>query len=209
VSRLTAVVARGLSLPPLVAEMRTRLVEELDYEHEARTQTRFAEAFADDPDVRVPRVVHATSRVLVMEWLDGTPLAAVARDGDQTSRDRAAHLYQRFLVSGPERAGLLHTDPHPGNFRMLPDGRLGVLDFGSSLEMPDGMPPTFGRLIAALLHDDADAGAAPAARGALRQAGRRRRRRQARRLHGAVHGAAPARALPLHPRLAAHASSPG
>jgi predicted unusual protein kinase regulating ubiquinone biosynthesis (AarF/ABC1/UbiB family) len=153
-SRLTAVVARGLSLPPLVAEMRTRLVEELDYEHEARTQTRFAEAFADDPDVRVPRVVHATSRVLVMEWLDGTPLAAVARDGDQTSRDRAAHLYQRFLVSGPERARLLHTDPHPGNFRMLPDGRLGVLDFGSSLEMPDGMPATFGRLISALLSED-------------------------------------------------------
>ena len=139
----------------LVAEMRTRLVEELDYEHEARTQTRFADAFDGDADVRVPRVVHATSRVLVMEWLDGTPLAAVARDGDQDARDRAAHLYQRFLVSGPERARLLHTDPHPGNFRMLPDGRLGVLDFGSSLEMPAGMPPTFGRLISALLSDDA------------------------------------------------------
>ena len=156
VSRFTAVVARGLSLPPLVAEMRTRLVEELDYEHEARTQTRFADAYADDPDIRVPRVVHATGRVLVMEWLDGTPLAAVARDGDSTARDRAALLYQRFLVSGPERARLLHTDPHPGNFRMLPDGRLGVLDFGSSLEMPDGMPATFGRLISALLSDDAD-----------------------------------------------------
>ena len=156
VSRVTAVVARGLSLPPLVAEMRSRLVEELDYEHEARTQTRFADAFDGDADVRVPRVVHATSRVLVMEWLDGTPLAVVARDGDQAARDRAAHLYQRFLVSGPERARLLHTDPHPGNFRVLADGRLGVLDFGSSLEMPEGMPPTFGRLISALLSEDAE-----------------------------------------------------
>jgi predicted unusual protein kinase regulating ubiquinone biosynthesis (AarF/ABC1/UbiB family) len=155
-SRVTALVARGLSLPPLVAEMRDRLTEELDYEHEARTQTRFAEAYDGDPDIRVPRVVHATSRVLVMEWLEGTPLAAVARDGDQAARDRAAHLYQRFLVSGPERTGLLHTDPHPGNFRMLPDNRLGVLDFGSSLEMPNGMPATFGRLIAALLSDDPD-----------------------------------------------------
>jgi hypothetical protein len=195
-SRLTAVVARGLSLPPLVAEMRTRLVEELDYEHEARTQTRFAEAFADDPDVRVPRVVHATSRVLVMEWLDGTPLAAVARDGDQTSRDRAAHLYQRFLVSGPERARLLHTDPHPGNFRMLPDGRLGVLDFGSSLEMPDGMPATFGRLISALLSED-HGRCSPAARGALPQAGSRRRRRQAGGLHGAFHRSRTARDVPF------------
>jgi predicted unusual protein kinase regulating ubiquinone biosynthesis (AarF/ABC1/UbiB family) len=156
VSRATALVARGLSLPPLVAEMRDRLTEELDYEHEARTQTSFADAFDGDPDVRVPRVLHATGRVLVMEWLDGTPLAAVARDGDAAARDRAGGLYQRFLVSGPERAGLLHTDPHPGNFRMLSDGRLGVLDFGSSLEMPGGMPATFGRLIGALLSDDAD-----------------------------------------------------
>ena len=155
-SRGAALVARGLSLPPLVAEMRDRLTEELDYEHEARTQRRFAAAVADDPDVVVPAVVHATPRVLVMDWLDGTPLAAVATTADQAERDRVGALYQRFLVSGPARAGLLHTDPHPGNFRVLPDGRLGVLDFGSSLEMPGGMPATFGRLIAALLSDDPD-----------------------------------------------------
>ncbi|HVM28800.1 MAG TPA: AarF/ABC1/UbiB kinase family protein [Mycobacteriales bacterium] len=156
VSRVTAVVARGLSLPPLVAEMRDRLTEELDYEHEARTQSRFAAAFADDPDITVPAVVQAAPRVLVMDWLEGTPLAAVAGSADQPERDRVGALYQRFLVSGPGRCGLLHTDPHPGNFRVLPDGRLGVLDFGSSLELPGGMPATFGRLIAALLDDDAD-----------------------------------------------------
>jgi predicted unusual protein kinase regulating ubiquinone biosynthesis (AarF/ABC1/UbiB family) len=155
-SRAAALVARGLALPPLVAELRDRLTEELDYLHEARTQTRFATAYDDDPDVLVPAVVHASSRVLVMDWVDGTPLAQVARTGTQADRDRAAALYQRFLVSGPERAGLLHTDPHPGNFRMLDDGRLGVLDFGSSLELPGGMPATFGRLISALLGADGD-----------------------------------------------------
>ena len=154
-SRAAALVARGLALPPLVAELRDRLTEELDYLHEARTQTRFADAYAGDPDVVVPRVRLAAPRVLVMEWLDGTPLAAVARTGTQAERDRAAGLYQRFLVSGPARAGLLHTDPHPGNFRLLDDGRLGVLDFGSSLELPS-MPTTFGRLISALLGDDSD-----------------------------------------------------
>ena len=154
-SRAAALVARGLALPPLVAELRDRLTEELDYLHEARTQTRFADAYAGDPDVVVPRVRLAAPRVLVMEWLDGTPLAAVARTGTQAERDRAAGLYQRFLVSGPARAGLLHTDPHPGNFRLLDDGRLGVLDFGSSLELPS-MPTTFGRLISALLGDDPD-----------------------------------------------------
>jgi len=155
VSRLAALVARGLALPPLVAELRDRLTEELDYEHEARTQERFAVAYDGDPDVVVPHVVRATPRVLVQQWLDGTPLAQVARQGSQAERDRAAARYQVFLVSGPERVGLLHTDPHPGNFRVLPDGRLGVLDFGSSLALP-GMPATFGRLIGALLGDDPD-----------------------------------------------------
>ena len=152
-SRGAALVARGLALPPLVAELRDRLTEELDYEHEARTQTRFARAYAGDPDVLVPSVVYATPRVLVMDWLDGTPLSTVARTGTQLERDAAAGLYQQFLVSGPARAGLLHTDPHPGNFRVLADGRLGVLDFGSSLELPE-MPATFGQLIGALLQDD-------------------------------------------------------
>jgi len=156
VSRAAALVARGLAMPPLLRELRDRLVEELDYLHESRTQTRFGAGFADDPDVVVPSVVRATSRVLVMDWLDGVPLSTVARTGDQAERDRVAGLYQRFLVSGPERAGLLHTDPHPGNFLVLTDGRLGVLDFGSSLEMPGGMPATFGRLIGALLGDDPD-----------------------------------------------------
>ena len=154
-SRAAALVARGLALPPLVAELRDRLTEELDYLHEARTQTRFAQAYAGDPDVLVPRVHLAAPRVLVMDWVDGAPLASVARSGSQAERDRAAGLYQRFLVSGPARAGLLHTDPHPGNFRLLDDGRLGVLDFGSSLELP-AMPTTFGRLIGALLGDDPD-----------------------------------------------------
>ena len=155
-SRGAALVARGLALPPLVTELRDRLTEELDYEHEARTQSRFATAYFGDPDVLVPSVVRATPRVIVMDWLDGTPLSAVARSGTQDERDRAAGLYQRFLVSGPARAGLLHTDPHPGNFRMLADGRLGVLDFGSSLELPE-MPGTFGRLLRALLDDDPEA----------------------------------------------------
>ena len=156
VSRAAALVARGLALPPLVRELRDRLTEELDYVHEGRTQERFAAAFAGDDGIAVPAVVRATSRVLVMQWLDGVPLAEVARTADEPERARVAALYQRFLVSGPERAGLLHTDPHPGNFLVLPDGRLGVLDFGSSLELPGGMPPAFGRLLRALLDEDPD-----------------------------------------------------
>ncbi len=152
-TRVTALVAPGLALPPLVAELRSRLVEELDYLHEAASQRRFAAAYDGDPWLAVPAVVMATSRVLVQDWMEGTPLSVVAAAGTQAERDAAAERYQLALVSGPERAGLLHTDPHPGNFRVLADGRLGVLDLGSTLALA-GMPPGFGRLLRALVETD-------------------------------------------------------
>jgi predicted unusual protein kinase regulating ubiquinone biosynthesis (AarF/ABC1/UbiB family) len=156
-SRAAALVARGVAMPPLVAELRTRLLEELDYRREAANQRRFVDAYPDgDAEAVVPNVVHATSRVLVQGWLDGVPLARIATQGTQEQRDRLGELYQRFLLSGPARCGLLHTDPHPGNFRLTDDGRLGVLDFGSCLELPGGLPRTFGRLITALLAGDDD-----------------------------------------------------
>lgn len=155
-TRAASVVARGLALPPLVAQMRTRLVEELDYAREAAAQRRFAAAFAGDAEVAVPDVVEHAPGVLVSTWLDGTPLAPWAADPatTQPERDRIAEVYQRFLLSAPSRTGLLYTDPHPGNVLVRADGRLGVLDFGSVLASPGGMPPAFGGLIRALLDAD-------------------------------------------------------
>ena len=152
-TRATALVAPGMALPPLVSELRNRLVEELDYTHEAAAQRRFHGAWDGDPWLVVPDVIEATERVLVQDWVDGTPLAEVARTGSQGERDAAAARYQLALVSGPELVGLLHTDPHPGNFRVLDDGRLAVLDHGSTLPLP-GMPETFGRLLRALVETD-------------------------------------------------------
>lgn len=155
-SRVAAAIAPGLALPPLVAEMRARLAEELDYEHEAAAQRAFAESYRGDPRVAVPDVLLAAPRVLVSTWQEGTPLRRVAAEADQPTRDRVAARYMRFLLSGPERTGLLHTDPHPGNFRLTPDGRLGVLDFGSTLALPGGMPRTVGRLLTILRSGDED-----------------------------------------------------
>jgi predicted unusual protein kinase regulating ubiquinone biosynthesis (AarF/ABC1/UbiB family) len=94
--------------------------------------------------------------VLVTNWMDGTPLSAVISGGSKQDRDRAGILLVRFLFSGPTRAGLLHADPHPGNFRLLPDGRLGVIDFGAVDRLPDGLPPFFGRLLRIMHTEDAD-----------------------------------------------------
>ena len=145
----------GLEVKPLLDELRKRVAEELDYTLEAVSQEAFADAYADDPDFCIPHVVAATEHVLVSEWMDGTPLAKIIAEGSSEERNRAGVLLVRFLFSGPARAGLLHADPHPGNFRLLDDGRLGVLDFGAVDRLPDGFPPFFGKLLR-LVHEDRD-----------------------------------------------------
>ena len=145
----------GLDVKPLLAELRDRVAEELDYRREAAAQQAFAAAYAGDPDVCVPRVVWVSDRVLVSEWVDGIPLAGVIAGGTAAERDRAGAMMIRFLFSGPARVKLLHADPHPGNFRLLGDGRLGVLDFGAVDRLPEGFPPIFGRVLR-LMHDGGD-----------------------------------------------------
>jgi predicted unusual protein kinase regulating ubiquinone biosynthesis (AarF/ABC1/UbiB family) len=147
VARLFSVLMPGLDVRPLLTELRNRVAEELDYRLEATSQEAFAKAFEGDPHVVVPHVVAATDHVLISEWMDGTPLSRIIADGTKAERDRAGILIVRFLFSGPARAGLLHADPHPGNFRLLADGRLGVLDFGAVDRLPDGFPPFFGKLL--------------------------------------------------------------
>ncbi|PRY02024.1 ABC1 kinase family protein [Allonocardiopsis opalescens] len=156
VGRLFAVMMPGLEVKPLLAELKDRIIEELDYGLEADAQRGFAAAYAGDPEFRIPGVLAAAERVLVSEWLDGTPLSQVIARGSQAERDRAGTLYARFLFSGPTRAGLLHSDPHPGNFRMTPDGRLGVLDFGAVNRLPDGLPVALGRFTRIGLMGDAE-----------------------------------------------------
>jgi predicted unusual protein kinase regulating ubiquinone biosynthesis (AarF/ABC1/UbiB family) len=151
--RLFGLLMPGLEVKPLLDELRDRVAEELDYCLEAASQRAFAAAYRDDPDIYVPDVVLATDQVLVTEWMDGTPLSRIISDGSKEERDRAGILLTRLLFSGPGRAGLLHADPHPGNFRLLADGKLGVLDFGAVDHLPDGLPPFFGRLLR-IMHSD-------------------------------------------------------
>ncbi len=143
---LFARVSPGLEVKPLLAELKQRVLEELDYALEADAQRRFAAAFADDPDITIPRVVASAPKVIVTEWLDGTPLSRIIATGTVAQRDRAGSLLAQLHYSAPARAGLLHGDPHPGNFRLLDDGRLGVVDFGAVARLPGGFPEPLGRL---------------------------------------------------------------
>jgi predicted unusual protein kinase regulating ubiquinone biosynthesis (AarF/ABC1/UbiB family)/HSP20 family molecular chaperone IbpA len=154
-ARLFGAFMPGLDVKPLLAELRDRVAEELDYRLEAAAQEAFAAYYAGDPDVCVPRVVSVSDHMLVSEWLDGIPLARIIADGTAAQRNRAGIMIIRFLLSGPARVRLLHADPHPGNFRLLADGRLGVLDFGAVDRLPDGFPPIFGRVLR-LMHEDGE-----------------------------------------------------
>ena len=154
--RLFGMLMPGLDVKPLLDELKDRISEELDYELEAMSQQMFADAYAGDPDIYVPNVVTSTGQVLVSEWMDGTPLSRIIAEGSKEQRDKAGILLVRFLFSGPSRAGLLHADPHPGNFRLLDDGRLGVLDFGAVDRLPGGLPRFFGRLLRIMHEDDPD-----------------------------------------------------
>ena len=145
----------GLDIKPLLAELKERAIEELDYLRESRSQRAFAAAFEDDPEFVVPHVLAAAPHVLVSEWVDGRPMSSIIVDGTPQERDHVGELYERFLLSGPARAGLLHSDPHPGNFRVVADGRLAVLDFGAVAELRDGLPSAMGRLLRIAMSGDA------------------------------------------------------
>jgi predicted unusual protein kinase regulating ubiquinone biosynthesis (AarF/ABC1/UbiB family) len=146
-ARMFASMSPGLDIKPLLDELKARAAEELDYLSESQYQRTFAVAYDDDEDFVVPHVLAAAPTVVVSEWLEGYPLSRVITDGTQDERDYYGTLYLRFLMSGPARAGLLHSDPHPGNYRVLSDGRLGVLDFGAVARLPEGLPPSMGRLL--------------------------------------------------------------
>ncbi len=146
-ARLFAALFPGMEVKPLIAELKARVVEELDYVLEADAQRAFAAAYDDDEQIVVPRVVASAPKVIVSEWLEGVPLSRVIAEGTREQRNRAGYLMAVLHFSGPERAGLLHADPHPGNFRLVPDGRLGVIDFGATARLPDGHPEPIGRLV--------------------------------------------------------------
>ena len=152
-SRVMQPLVPGLEIKPLIAELRERMEEELDYRDEAASQRTFAAAFAGDERVAVPKVVASAPRALVSEWITGRKLSDVIRAGTQEERNIAAALLAEFHYSSPARVGLLHADPHPGNFQLLPDGRLMVIDYGAVAQLPDGLPRPLTVMTRLALHN--------------------------------------------------------
>jgi predicted unusual protein kinase regulating ubiquinone biosynthesis (AarF/ABC1/UbiB family) len=131
-------IAPGLDPKMVAGELRERVLEELDFELEAQQQRTFARAYRGHPFVHVPAVVTALSRrrVLVTEWVDGRRFDEVLALGDD-ERDRVGEIIARFFFGSMEHIGRFNTDPHPGNYLLMRDGRMAFLDFGNTVEVGD------------------------------------------------------------------------
>ncbi|AOT04662.1 ABC1 kinase family protein [Arthrobacter sp. U41] len=149
--------AADYNLPGIAAEFAQTLRAELDYLQEGRNAERFAENFASDPGVHIPRVFWetTTSRVLTLERIVGMKVNDL--DGlDRAGIDRAA-LAVRSAGTALKMVfedGFFHADPHPGNLFIEPDGRIGLIDFGMVGEVNDKLRSQLSVLLTALARND-------------------------------------------------------
>jgi len=156
VAPLLGMVIPGTQIRPLVAELRDRILEELDYAREADNQRQFAAAYTDDANFLVPRVVASAPKAIIGEWVDGISLNKIIAGGTTEQRNRAGTLLAELHFAAPQQVGLLHADPHPGNYMLTEDGRLAVIDFGSVARVPEGTPAIIGRVTRMALEGRAD-----------------------------------------------------
>lgn len=131
IMRVAKRIAPGMDAKAMTAEIRERLTDELDYEHEAQQHRAFARSWRGHPFIFVPEVMTelCSEHVLVTEWVDGIGFEEV-RELDAATRDRFGEIVFRFFFGSLYRNGHFSGDPHPGNYRLMPDGRVAFIDFG-------------------------------------------------------------------------------
>ena len=131
IMRMAKALAPGLDAKAVAAELRERVLEELDYEIEAANQRAFARAYRGHPFIVVPEVVSrlSTERVLVSEWIDGVGFDEVKRR-PQPEKDRFGEIVFRFCFGSIYHLQHFNADAHPGNYLLMEDGRVAFLDFG-------------------------------------------------------------------------------
>jgi predicted unusual protein kinase regulating ubiquinone biosynthesis (AarF/ABC1/UbiB family) len=139
--------APGADVQGVVDELIERTEMELDYRLEADNQRAFAKAYEGHPHFLVPHIVASAPKVVVQEWIDGTHMAEIIRDGTVEERDLLGSRLLELTFDAPRRLEMMHGDAHPGNFMLLPDGRMGVIDFGAVAPLPGGFPIELGMTI--------------------------------------------------------------
>jgi predicted unusual protein kinase regulating ubiquinone biosynthesis (AarF/ABC1/UbiB family) len=145
---------------PIWGEVRDRLLEELDYTHEAANIRRMAELHADVPEIVIPRVVEeaSTRNILTMEYVEGiSPQQACSNAYAQELRDAWGVVLCEFLLRGLFSHRFLHADPNLANFAFLEDGRVVVYDFGCVKRIPPEVATGYAEMLNASLHGQKEA----------------------------------------------------
>ena len=148
----------GVEPAPIVDELRSRIMEELDYENELRSQAAFHSIYGDHPFIRVPRVYpsHSSPRVLTSEYIAGRRFQEVVGDDDD-ARARYAEIIYRFVFGSIIRFGVFNGDPHPGNYLFDDQGRVAFLDYGCVKYFDEALLGEWTALVSAHLGGDRDA----------------------------------------------------
>src|ERR1700761_8939665 len=148
--------APSLDVKALASELRDRISEELDYELEAQNQRRIARLRRGHPFISVPAVNTelSTRRVLVSEYIEGERFEAVRRL-EEPQRDRYGEIVFRFYFGLLYHDRIALGDPHPGNYLLRPDGRVGFLDYGLLRDVSAERVGTERRTAAAVRAGDA------------------------------------------------------
>src|SRR4051812_29495497 len=139
--------APGADIQGVVDELIERTEMELDYRLEADNQRAFAKAYENDRHFLIPHVVASAPKVVIQEWIEGIHMAEIIRNGTREQRDLIGLRLLELTFDAPRRLEMLHGDAHPGNFMLMPDGRLGVIDFGAVAPLPGGYPVELGMTI--------------------------------------------------------------
>jgi predicted unusual protein kinase regulating ubiquinone biosynthesis (AarF/ABC1/UbiB family) len=162
-NQLKLVFAVGQRFDPAIrtdeihAEITTRLREELDYRREAKHVALYRHMLRDEPDVHVPEVVpsHSTDRLLTMTWLQGEPLLNWKSRSQEEKDQLAIHMFRAWYVPFYVY-GVIHGDPHLGNYTVRPDGSVNLMDFGCVRIFPPRFVRGSIELYRALMTDDQD-----------------------------------------------------
>lgn len=139
------------------AEIRERLREELDYRREARHVALYRHILRDEPNVHVPETVPelSTDRLLTMGWMAGAPLLDWKERGQEERDALAINMFRAWYVPF-YLYGVIHGDPHLGNYSVRPDGSVNLMDFGCVRVFPPRFVRGSIELYRALMTDDLD-----------------------------------------------------
>ena len=149
---------RAVTTGEIHAEIADRLREELDYQREAAHMRLYGEILRGEPGIAVPAPLPelSTRRLLTMTWLEGAPVLEVAKDAPLAERNEIALRMFRMWYVPFYFYGVIHGDPHLGNYTVAPSGTVNLLDFGCIRIFPASFVRGVIDLYHALQRDDRD-----------------------------------------------------